>query len=32
MQMLIKTVAITGASAAFGVGMGIFMGSFEYNM
>ena len=27
-----KVAMITGASAVFGIGMGIFMGSFEYNM
>ena len=31
-MMAFKVVAITGASAAFGIGMGVLMGSFEYNM
>jgi len=31
-KMLAKVAMITGASAVFGIGMGIFMGSFEYNM
>ena len=30
--MAAKVAMITFASAAFGIGMGIIMGSFEYNM
>ena len=32
MMMGLKVVMITGASAVFGLGMGVVMGSFEYNM
>jgi len=30
--MMGKVAMITGASAVFGLGLGVFMGSFEYNM